>query len=175
MLIKNKKTSHHRFKNRSGLSMVELIIVTVLFMILVPTSLAIFVGARKITGQSYIQHQAAVTSSESADILRYMRNLDFDWLVNGTFFLIRNPGTGSWLVKSDLADMDIFERRVVVSDAKRHLDTHDLYFDGETGAFYEDPNTKRVDVSVVWAPDYLPLDLLTHTLYVTNWQRVVTY
>lgn len=175
MLIKNKKINHHCLKNRSGLSMVELIIVTVLFMILVPTSLAIFVGARKITGQSYIQHQAAITSSESSDILHYMRNLDFDWLVNGTFFLIRNPGTGSWLVKSDLADMDIFERRVVVSDARRHLSTNDIYFDGDTGVFYEDANTKRVDVSVVWAPDYLPLDLLTHTLYITNWQRVITY
>lgn len=155
--------------------MVELIIVTVLFLALIPTSLAIFVGARKITGQAYVQHQAAITSGETNDIVRYMRNLDFDWLVNGNFYLIRNPGTGSWLVKNDLPDMDIFERRVVVSDAKRHTATNDLYFEEDTGDFYVDPDTKRIDISVVWAPDYIPLDLLTHTLYVTNWQKVITY
>lgn len=174
-LLINKENKINGLKNKKGLSLVELVVVTVLFMALIPTSLAIFIGARKITGQSYIQHQASVTSGETNDIIRYMRNLDFDWLVNGSFYLIRNPGNGSWLVKGDLADMDIFERRVVVSDAKRHTVSEDLYMEGDTGDFYEDSDTKRIDISVVWAPDYIPLDLLTHTLYATNWQKVTTY
>ena len=87
--------------------MVELIIVTILFLVLVPTSLVIYIGARKITGQSYVQHQAAATLGETNDILRYIQNLDFGTFLKGEFFLIRNPGTGSWLVKSDLADKDI--------------------------------------------------------------------
>ncbi len=162
-------------KDKKGLSLVELVVVTVLFMALIPTSLAIFISARKITGQSYIQHQASITSGETNDIVRYMRNLDYDWLVNGSFYLIRNPGNGSWLVKGDLADMDVFERRVVVSDAKRHTATSNLYMEEDTGPFYEDSDTKKIDISVVWAPDYIPLDLLTHSLYVTNWQKVITY
>ena len=172
--IKN-RNKHRRNNKTRGLSIVELIITIVLFLILVPTSLVIFVGARKIVGQSYIQHQAAVTLGENNDILRYMRNLNFELLVNGTFYLIRNPGTGSWLVKSDLPAMDIFERRITVSSALRHSDTNDLYMSGDMGDSYEDPDTRKIDIDVVWAPDYMPLDLLSHTLYVANWQKVFIY
>ena len=63
----------------------ELIVVTILFLILVPASLGIFVGARKITGQSYVQNRAAVTLGETNDILRYMRNLDFGIFQEETF------------------------------------------------------------------------------------------
>lgn len=177
--IRNKNKQQSGFDKNSkktcGITIVELIIVIVLFLVLVPTSLVIFVSARKIVGQSYIQNQAAVTLGENNDILRYMRNLNFDLLVNGTFYMIRNPGTGSWLVKSDLPDMDIFERRIIVSNALRHTDTHDIYFDGDIGDSYEDSDTKKIIINVVWAPDYMPLDLLTHTLYVTDWQKVITY
>jgi len=170
--IKNK---HLRLKKPNGLSIIELIIVIILFLILVPTSLVIFVGARKIIGQSYIQHQAAVTLGENNDILRYMRNMNFDLIVNGTFYLIRNPGTGNWLVKSDLPTMDVFERRIAVSNALRHTDTHNLYMPGDAGDSYEDPDTKKIEINVIWAPDYIPLDLLTHTLYVANWQKAIVY
>ncbi|MBN1258892.1 prepilin-type N-terminal cleavage/methylation domain-containing protein [Candidatus Peregrinibacteria bacterium] len=166
----NKTNLNHR-----GLSLVELIIVTVLFAVLVPTSLSVFVGARKISGQSYIQHQAAVTMGESADIVRYLRNLGFDQLVVGDFYLIRNPGTGSWLVKGDLPDKDTYERHIVVENALRHADTNDLYFDGDSGPSYEDADTKKITISILWAPDYIPLDIITQTMYVTDWQKVITY
>ena len=168
------KNSNHRRKTR-GSSLVELIVVTILFMILVPASLGVFVGARKITGQSYVQNRAAVTLGETNDILRYMRNLDFELLVNGDFYLIRNPGTSSWLVKGTLPDKDTFERHVIVSNSLRHSDTNNIYFDGDTGGSYEDPDTKKVEISVLWAPDYIPLDLIQHTLYISNWQKVFTY
>ena len=173
MSIKARFLNHRR--KTKGSSLVELIIVTILFLVLVPTSLGVFVGARKIAGQSYVQNRAAVTLGETNDILRYMRNLDFDLLPSGDFYLIRNPGTSSWLVKGTLPDKDIFERYVVVSNALRHTDTNDIYFDGDTGASYEDPDTKKIDISVLWAPDYIPLDLIQHTIYITNWQKVVTY
>ena len=92
----------------------ELIIVIVLFAILVPSSVGIFIGARKISGQGYVQHLAAVTLGETSDILRYMRNQGFTLLVNGSFYLIRNPGTETWLIKSDLPDKDIFENAMVL-------------------------------------------------------------
>ncbi len=158
-----------------GSSIIELIIVTVLFAVLVPTSLSLFVGARKISGQSYIQHQAAVTMGESADIVRYLRNLGFDQLVVGDFYLIRNPGTGSWLVKSDLPSKDTYERHIVVSNALRHTDTKNIYFDGDTGPSYEDPDTKKITINILWAPDYIPRDIITQTMYVSNWQKVITY
>ena len=72
--------------------MVELIIVTVLFAILVPSSVGIFIGARKITGQAYIQHSAAVTLGETNDILRYMRNQGFSLLADGSFYLDTQSG-----------------------------------------------------------------------------------
>lgn len=144
-------------------------------MALVPASLGVYIGARKITGQSYVQHQAAVTLGEVGDIIRYMINLDYDLLPQGEFFLIRNPGGGSWLVKSDLPDKDIFERKIIVTNALRHTASDDLYIDGDTGPNYEDPDTKKIEISILWAPDYLPLDLVTHTLYVTNWLKPFTY
>ena len=153
----------------------ELIIVTMLFAILVPASLVVFVSGRKVMGQSYIQHQAAVTLGESDDIVRYMRNIDFNMLPNGEFFLIRNPGTGSWLVKSDLPDKDTFERHVTISNALRHTVTNDLYFPGDTGPSVEDPDTKKILITVLWAPDYIATDLISHTIYVTNWPMAVTY
>ena len=153
----------------------ELIIVTVLFAILIPTSVGVFIGAKKISGQAYIQHSAAVTLGETNDILRYMRNQGFDLLPNGSFYLIRNPGTSSWLVKSDLPDLDIFERYVTVSNALRHQDTDDIYFDDDSGPSYEDSDTKKIVISILWEPDYLPLDLITQTLYITNWQKPITY
>jgi hypothetical protein len=170
-----KKTNHPKFKNRKGSSLVELVLVTVLFAILVPASLGVFVSGSKISGQSYIQHQAAVTLGEVDDIIRYMRNLDISMLPNGDFYLIRSPGTGSWLVKSDLPDKDIFERHVVISSALRHTGTKDLYMPGDTGASYEDLDTKKIDISILWAPDYIPMDLISHTIYITDWTKAITY
>ncbi|MBU0577987.1 hypothetical protein KJ742_06580 [Patescibacteria group bacterium] len=153
----------------------ELIIVIVLFAILVPTSVGIFISASKISGQGYIQHSAAVTLGETNDILRFMRNQGFDLLVSGSFYLIRNPGSDSWLIKNDLPDMDVFERYITVSNALRHQGTDDIYFDGDSGASYEDSDTKRIDIEILWAPDYLPLDLISQTIYITNWQKTITY
>ncbi len=153
----------------------ELIIVIVLFAILVPSSVGIFISARKISGQGYVQHLAAVTLGETSDILRYMRNQGFTLLVNGSFYLIRNPGTETWLIKSDLPDKDIFERYVTISTALRHQDTKDIYFDGDTGPSYEDPETKKIVMQVLWAPDYIASDLITQTVYVTDWQNIFTY
>jgi len=171
----NKTQKNQRAKNKKGSSLVELIIVTVLFAILVPSSVGIFIGARKIAGQGYVQHSAAVTLGETDDILRYMRNQGFSLLADGSFYLIRNPGTETWLIKSDLPDKDIFERYVTISNALRHQDTKDIYFDGDTGPSYEDQNTKKIVMQILWAPDYLPLDLITHTIYITDWQNTFTY
>jgi hypothetical protein len=162
-------------KNKKGSTIVELIIVIVLFVVLVPASLGIFINARKISGQAYVQHQAAVTLGETNDILRYLRNEGFDLLVDGEFYLIRNPGTGSWLVKNDLPDLDIYERHITVSNALRHQDTGDLYLDGDTGASYEDPDTKKIIINILWSPDYLPLDLISNTVYISNWEKNITY
>ena len=161
--------------NTKGVSLVEIIVVVVLIVILVPSSLGIYIGARKIGGQAYIQHQAAVTLGETNDILRYIRNQGYDLLVNGEFYLIRNPGTNSWLVKSDLPDMDTYERHIDVSNALRHLGSDNLYMPVDTGSSYEDPDTKKIDIEILWSPDYLPLDLASHTLYITNWQDIYTY
>ncbi len=158
-----------------GSSLVELIIVTILFAILVPSALGIYLDARKISGQSYIQHSAALGLGETSDILRFIRNQGFGLLENGSFYLIRNPGTNSWLVKSDLPDKDAFERYITVSNALRHQGTDHVFFDGDVGTSYEDPNTKRIDISILWAPDYIPSDLISKTIYITNWQSNITY
>jgi len=163
-----------RGKNR-GSSLVELIIVTILFAIFVPVSLGIFIGGRKITGQSYIQHAAAITLTETTDILEFMRNEGFHIISEGSFYLIRNPGNNSWLIKSDLPDKDIFERFITVSNALRHQENDDLYFEGDIGPSYEDPDTRKIEIQILWAPDYLPLDLISRTFYVSDWQSNFTY
>ena len=169
------------FKNRKyrpdkrGSSLVELIIVTILFAIFVPISLGIFIGGRKITGQSYIQHAAALTLTETTDILEFIRNDGFVTLTNGSFYLIRNPGNNSWLVKSELPDKDTFERYITISNALRHDSNDDLFMEGDTGSSHEDPNTKKIEIEILWAPDYLPLDLITRTFYVSDWQNDFAY
>jgi type II secretory pathway pseudopilin PulG len=172
LLIKNKK--NHK-SNHKGSSLVELIIVTVLFAILIPISVSMFIGARKISGQAYIQHSAAVTLGETIDILRFMRNQGFDLLTDSSFYLIRNPGTNSWLTKSDVPDKDLFERYITVSNALRHEGNDDIYFDGDSGPSYEDPDTKKIVIQILWAPDYIPLDTITQTIYITNWQKIFTF
>jgi len=78
-------------------------------------------------------------------------------------------------VKADLPDKDVFERHVTISDALRHSVTKDLYMPGDTGASYGDPNTKKIVINILWAPDYLPMELISHTIYITNWTQAVTY
>ncbi len=163
------------WRDNRGSTLVELIVVVVLFVVLVPSSVYIYLSARKISGQAYIQHQAAVTLGETNDILRFLRNQGFDLLTNGSFYLIRDPGSSNWLVKSDLPNVDIYERYITVSDALRHDSTGDLYLPGDTGTSYSDPNTKKIDISVIWSPDYLPLEQISHTIYISNWQNTVTY
>lgn len=163
------------WQKKEGSSLVELIIVTILFAIFVPISLNIFIGGRKITGQSYIQHAAATTLTETTDILEFIRNDGYHLLNEGSFFLIRNPGNNSWLIKSDLPDKDTFERYITVSQAQRHEANDDLYLEGDTGTSYEDPNTKKIEIEILWAPDYIPLDLISRTFYITDWQNDFTY
>ena len=171
MIDRNK--SNHR--NPKGTTLVEIIIVVVLIIVFIPAVLNMFISARKISGQAYIQHQAAVTLGETNDILRFMRNQSYDLLVNGEFYLIRNPGTNSWLVKSDMPNPDTYERHIIVSTAKRHTGTNDLYLAGGTGASYDDPDTKKIDIQILWDPSYLPLDMSAQTIYITNWQHSFTY
>lgn len=174
MHIQNKKKKNH-LSSRRGSTLMELIIVVVLFVILIPAALSIFLSARRVGGQAYVQNEAARTLGETADILRFMRNRGFDLLTNGEFYLIRNPGSDSWLIKSDVPNEDIFRRRVVISNALRHEATHQLYLPGDSGLSYEDPDTKKVDITVTWSTDYLPQDSLQHTLYVSNWQKTIVH
>ena len=153
----------------------ELVIVTVLFAIMIPAASDIYISARKISGQSYIQHSAALTLGETTDILKFLRNQGFSQLENGSFYLIRNPGNNSWLVKSDLPDKELFERYIVVSNALRHEESGDLYFNGDSGPSYEDPDTKKIDISILWAPDYIPTDLISTTTYITDWENPIIY
>lgn len=162
-------------KEKSGSTIMELIVVIVLFVILIPASLSVFLSARKLGGQSYIQAQAALALGEVNSILKHLRNQGFTLLENGDFYLIRNPGTGSWLVKNDLPNLDTYERQVVVSTARRHTSTNDLFMDGDVGDSYEDENTKKIEISILWSPDYIPLDQAVHTTYITNWQGDYPY
>lgn len=164
----------HR-QNVKGSSIVELIIVTILFALFVPISLGIYIGGRKITGQSYIQHAAALALTETTDILEYMRGQNFNLLGNGSFYLIRNPGNNSWLIKSDLPDKDTFERYITISNALRHQSSNHLYFDGDTGPFVEDSDTKKIEIQILWAPDYIPLDVISRTFFVSNWHNNFIY
>lgn len=171
-----KKNSQSKaWGNKKGSTIVEIIIVIVLMIVLVPSALSVYLSARKVSGQAYVQHQAAVTLGETNDIIKFLRNQGFDLLENGEFFLIRNPGSGSWLVKNDLPDLDTYERKIVVSNALRHDTTGDLYFDGDIGGSVEDTDTKKIEISILWSPDYLPLEQISQTVYISNWQKVITY
>ena len=78
-------------------------------------------------------------------------------------------------MKNELPDLDTFERYITVSNALRHESTNNIYFDGDTGLFYEDPDTKKIIIDILWEPDYIPSELITHVFYITNWQKSVTY
>jgi len=162
------------FKNRHGSSIIELIIVIALFIIIIPSALVIFISARKINGQSYIQHSAATTLSETNDILLYLRNLSYDQLANGDFYLIRNPGAGSWLIKNDLPDMDTFERHVNISTAYRHTSNGNICTDSTSGC-NPDNNTKKIEINILWAPDYIKSETTSQTVYISNWESPITY
>lgn len=162
-------------KNSRGSSLVELIIVTILFAIFIPVSLGIFISGRKIAGQSYLQHYAATTMTETVDILKFLRVQGFGLISDGSFYLIRNPGNNSWLIKNDLPSKEAFERYITVSDALRHTSNDNIFFEGDTGDNYADPNTKEVNINILWAPDYIPLDLISQTFYITDWQNNYIY
>lgn len=161
--------------DKKGSSLVELIIVIILFAAFVPISLNIFIGGRKVTGQAYVQHAAARALTETTDILVFIRNKSFNLLADGSFYLIRNPGNNSWLIKNDLPDKDTFERFITISSALRHQSSDDLYFDEDIGPSYTDANTKKIKIEILWAPDYIPLDLISRTFYISDWQNSYIY
>lgn len=161
--------------DKRGSSLIELMIVTILFAIFIPVSLNINISGRKITGQSYIQHAGAANLTETTQILEFLRNEEFDLLSDGSFYLIRNPGNRSYLIKAEIPEKEAFERYVTISNAFRHNTNNDLYIDGDTGPNHEDPDTKQIEINILWAPDYIPLDLISQTFYITDWQKTITY
>lgn len=174
-MFQNFHKSSAKKSRPKGSALVELIIVTILFVTMITAMQEIFISSKKLTGQAYIQHESATILWESNNILSYMRNRGFDLLINGTYYLVPNPGANSWLLKNSIVEGTLFIRRVVISDALRHVGTDNLYLDGDTGTSYVDLDTKRLDISVLWAPDYLPQDLISHTIYVVNWLKTNTY
>jgi len=74
-----------------------------------------------------------------------------------------------------MPNLDTYERHITVANALRHQGSNNLYLSGETGASYEDPDTKKILIQILWSPDYLPLDMSSQTIYITNWQKAFTY
>ena len=165
-------------KNKKGSSIVELIIVTVLFAVLVPAALGIFLAGLKISGQGYIQHEAATALGETGDTIRFLRTRGFATLLaegeeENTFYLVRTQ-EGHWLQKGSLTE-ELFSREITVNKSYRNNTTNDICTDYDPSSpdpnCNEDQNTRKITVKILWSPDYIPQEILTQVFYLTDWQR----
>ena len=158
-----------------GFGLIEVIIAVVIMTIFVTVGATMFITARRSAGQAFIQNTAAITLAETREMLEHMRNQDADLLSNGSFYLTRELEFSSWLIQSELPDDDLFVRQVTIEDALRHSADDHLYMDGDTGASYADPNTKKVTIQILWAPEFTPSSLLSNIIYFSNWDESYTF
>ena len=165
-------------KYKKGSSIVELIIVTVLFAVLIPAALGIFLAGLKISGQGYIQHEAATALNETGDTIRFMRTRGFATLLpegeeENTFYLVRTQ-EGHWLQKGSLAE-ELFSREITVARAYRNNTTNNICTDYDPDSpdpnCSEDEDTRKITLKILWSPDYIPQEILTQVFYLTNWQK----
>jgi hypothetical protein len=134
--------------NRTGFSILEIIISISLFMIFVVTVLNIANYSFKQIIHSANIDQASILANESLEIIKNIRDADFSSLNNGEFGLSANAG--KWALADSPDEVGIFERSVQIADFNN--------------------DQKFIFVTITWSDSVYDENIFSAQTYLTNWR-----
>ncbi len=135
-------------RNKTGFSILEIIISISLFMIFVVTVLNIANYSFKQIIHSANIDQAGILANESLEIVKNIRDADFSGLNNGEFGLSANAG--KWALADSPDEVGFFERSVQIADFNN--------------------DQKFIFVTITWSDSVSDENIFSAQTYLTNWR-----
>jgi len=132
-----------------GFSLIELLLASALFSIVVIAFFAAFIYGQEGTRVAGNRNRATLLAEEGLEAVRNMRDGGFSSLTPGTYGLSTNGGKWSFSGSSDVND--IYTRNIVISDV--------------------DANTKKISSNISWQQTLQRSGNLSLVTYLTNWTK----
>jgi len=137
--------------NRSGFSVVEVVVASAAFALLVTSLVGAILYFNKAVKRAGATTKAVFLVEEGLEATRNIRDENFSNLIDGTYGLSKAGGEWNFSGSSDITD--IFTRQVEISTV--------------------DVNTKLIDSEVTWNQGQMPPGSVSLSTYLTYWQEEV--
>lgn len=161
-----------------GFTLVEAVVAISIFVIGVVGMVQIVLVARATSDQGASLVTAGGHLKEGMDAVRIIRDDDWDAIAtDGTYGLSSQPGTAPpWTLQAGSETVGTFTRQVVISSVRRddtdgngQLSAGDRICQGATCGSFDDPDTKKITVTVTWQQGNQDKSRSVFG-YLTNWQ-----
>jgi len=139
--------------NQSGFSVVEIIVASALFALIVTAFTGSLLYFNKSAIASGTQARAVFLAKEGLEVTRNIRDEDFSNLINGTYGL--TVSGGQWIFSGTEDIVDIFTRQVEISTV--------------------DVNTKQINSTVSWGENSINSGNVSLITYLTYWRKIVVF
>jgi len=153
-------------KQQAGLSVIEIIIATALFIIMASSSMGTILGSFSTSRLGSERAQADFLAVEGAEAVESIRNQNWGNLANGTYGLTQTSGVWSLSGTSDTDPSGKFSRIITISDVERD-GNDDIISSGGT----VDIETKLITSTINWNFTPTRNNSIQKELYLTNWQK----
>jgi Tfp pilus assembly protein PilV len=145
--LKNKTGGLTHRSMTEGFLMVEVLVAISIITVSILVAMSVSQKSVYISRQSLHVSQAAFLLEEGAEAVRILR--DNNWgnisaLVAGTDYYLTFSG-GTWILSTTPNVIDIFTRKVIMSNVNRDSLTQDI-----SGVGVDDPQTKLFTISISW-------------------------
>ncbi len=150
------------FKNKKGLSIIEVIIATSIFVILVSAIVPLYIGGYDTSIRDTSKLQADMLVQQGLEAVRSIRDQNFSNLTNGDHGLTR--AGGYWAFNGTQDTVGKFTRVVNVTDATRNAAC-------ALGGIKTDVYTKQVTVTVTWNYTTGSVGQESVKEYLANWME----
>ncbi|MDH5533906.1 MAG: hypothetical protein OEX81_05795 [Candidatus Pacebacteria bacterium] len=156
----------NKTKQQAGLSVIEIIIATAIFIIMASSSMATILGSFSTSRLGSERAQADFLAIEGVEAIESIRNQNWTNLSNGTYGLTQTAGVWSLSGTPDSDPSGKFTRTITISDVERD-GNGDIIASGGT----VDVETKLITSTINWNFTPTRSNSIQKELYLTNWQK----
>ncbi len=153
-----------KFSKKSGFLLVEVLVVSSILVIIVFISMSVAQKSIFVSRQSVNMTQASFLLEEGADVMRILRDQDWNNISGLDTGAIYYPvfSAGVWTLSLTPTNVDTFTRTIDIKNVSRDSLTSDISVSGNN-----DPNTKLINIIVSWQEGG---EIITKTLsfYIMN-------
>ncbi|OGY72550.1 MAG: hypothetical protein A3H61_01780 [Candidatus Jacksonbacteria bacterium RIFCSPLOWO2_02_FULL_44_20] len=144
---KNLQTTHYKLQTSNGFSLVEVILASAIFVLLLTALVGAYLYGQESTALAGNRARAALLAEEGLEAVRNIRDADFSNLADGAYGLTTT--SNQWNLSGSSDATDIFTRQLTISsvDAKR----------------------KSVTANVSWQQNPQRIGLVSFATRFTNW------